>query len=73
MAQPNQLNPNIYSMSFRNGTAIISGGTATGTIVINGEVGTPAEGSLYMSTNAGGFLAMVINGKWQKISATQNT
>jgi len=49
MAQPNQLNPNVDRISFRTGTAVITGGTGTSNATIFADVGSLATGSMYIS------------------------
>jgi hypothetical protein len=68
MAIPNGLNPNIESINFRNGTAIITGGVTSGSVAIAADVGTPGNGSLYISTSGGGELWIVQSQVWTKLT-----
>lgn len=53
MAIPNALNPNVYELSFRHGTAVITGGTGITATEILDDVGGTArlgKGSIYISS-----------------------
>jgi hypothetical protein len=58
MAVPNGLSPNFDRISFRNSSAVITGGIYNTATLINQEVGSIglARGSLYVSSGGSGQL-----------------
>lgn len=68
MAIPNGLNPNIESINFRNSTAVVTGGVANGTVAIMAQIGTPANGSMYISSAGVGEVWVVLSGIWTKLT-----
>jgi len=68
MAQPNQLDPNIDRISFRNGTAVITGGVAVGDTAIKTDVGTLAPGSIYISCYNTGTIWVMQTTTWTQLT-----
>lgn len=70
MAQSNGLNPNFESISLRNGTAVITAGTVTGTAAINALVGTGAvgNGSIYIRSAGAGEIWVYVSGEWTRLT-----
>jgi len=68
MAVSNGQNPNFPRISFGNSTAIFTGGVANGTVAIMAEIGTPANGSLYVSSAGVGEIWVVLSGIWTKLT-----
>ena len=68
MAIPNGLNPKLYSLGFRSGTAIITGGVATGTTAITADVGTPGNGSIYIRGAGAGEIWVMVSGTWTQLT-----
>jgi hypothetical protein len=67
MAIANGLNPNVDSISFRTGTAIITSGVAGSDAAIKLDVGTLAAGSIYIDSNVGSVWVMVVT-TWTKLT-----
>lgn len=68
MAIANGLNPNVNSISFRNNTAVVTGGTATTDTTIKADVGTLPAGSIYISSNGAGEIWIMQTTTWTKLT-----
>lgn len=68
MAVPNGQNPTFPRISLGNSTVIITAGVADGTVAIMAEIGTPANGSMYISSAGAGEYWIVKNGIWTSLT-----
>lgn len=68
MAQPNQLDPNVDRISFRNSTAVVTGGLAVGDTDIKTDVGTLAPGSIYISSYDSGAVWVMVSTTWTPLT-----
>ena len=68
MAQPNQLNPNVDRISFRAGSAVITGGAGTSNATIAADVGSLAPGSIYISAVGTGTIWVMQTQTWTQLT-----
>ena len=68
MAIADGLTPNVDRISFRAGTAVITGGVAVTDVGIKADVGTLAGGSIYISCYDSGAIFVMRGTTWTQLT-----